>query len=78
MDKIISLWEKQQQHDFKKQKEEKPHFPLRTYFKNIAKHSDSMIEDGTATAACQDLSTARLPACSHDSVKGSQRKISVK
>ena len=39
MDKIISLWEKQQQHDFKKQKEEKPHFHLRTYFKNIAKHS---------------------------------------
>ena len=46
--------------------------------KSFAVHSDSTIEDGTATAAWYDLLTPRSPAGCHDSVEGSQDKIEVK
>ena len=55
-----------------------PQFYFIDYFKNIVEHSDSMIEDGIATAAWRNLFTAISPACCQDSVEGSQRKISVK
>ena len=48
----------------------------KNHFKNIAEHSDSMIEDGIATAAWLNL--ARSPACCQDSVEGSHTKISVR
>ena len=51
---------------------------FRNYFKNILEHSDSMKENGTATAAWDSLPTSRLPAWCQDSVEGSQRKIWVR
>ena len=43
----------------------------------VGKHPDSIIEDGTATAAWPNLATARLPASSQDSLVGSHDKIEV-
>ena len=46
------------------------------YVTIIAEHSDDMMEDGRATAACPDLGTERLPAlCHFVSLEGFQDKI---
>ena len=44
----------------------------------VGEHPDSIIEDGTATAAWRYLATARLPASSQDSLVGSHDKIEVR
>ena len=51
---------------------------LNNYVESIAEHSDSIIEDGTATAAWQYLPTLRSPAGCQHSFEGSQRKIEVR
>ena len=49
---------------------------IANYVTIIAEHSDDMIEDGRATAACPDLGTERLPAlCHFVSLEGFQDKI---
>ena len=44
----------------------------------VGEHPDSINEDETETAACQDLATARLPASCQDSLVGSHDKIEVR
>ena len=44
----------------------------------IAEHSDSIIENGIATAVCCRLPTLRSPTASQDSEGGSQDKIEVR
>ena len=51
---------------------------LNNYVESIAEHSDSIIEDGTATAACEFLPTLRSPTGRQDSVEGSHDEIEVR